>query len=81
MVSNGEVNVAKKNPLLSYGTWVKKRLEGLARKTILPEVTSMHSETCLKFLASKQHRVVFQHIPPKRKSHPLELVIPICIIW
>ena len=73
--------------LLSYDTsaqetWAHEsiRLEVLARKTMLPEVTCMHLETCLNCLASKQHRVSFQHIRPERKSHPFELGILICII-
>ena len=64
MVSDGEVNVANKNPYLELWHMSQKRLEVLARKTMLPEVTCMHLETCLSCFASKQHRVACQHILP-----------------
>ena len=64
MVFSREVNVANKN--VSIELWHKKRgymsqkgLDVIARKSILPETTCMHLETCIDFLVGKQHRVSF----------------------
>ena len=79
MVSDGEVNVADRDVPIEFwhkrlGHMSQKGLEVLTRKNILPKIRGMHLETCVDCLAGRQHRVAFQHSPPKRKPQPLELV-------
>ena len=82
MVFGEEVNVADGDVAIDLwhkklGNMSLKGLEVLARKNIVPEIRGMHLETCVENTRrpfSKQHRVVFQHLPRKRKSQPLELV-------
>ena len=68
MVSNGELNVANKNYFIEFWHMSKKRLEVLARKTIiLHEVTSMHLETHVDCLARKTTQSCFSAFAPKKK--------------
>ncbi|KAG8390611.1 hypothetical protein BUALT_Bualt01G0101500 [Buddleja alternifolia] len=49
----------------------QKGMQLLAKKKLLPDVSTIELQTCADYLAGKQHRVAFKSFYSFRKSHPL----------